>query len=79
MTSGIFFCWSFVFNLEQAGFVTLKVYDILGNEVAVLVKGNLEKGTHEFIFEASIVNSDVYFYRLEAGAFTQVKKMTLLK
>jgi hypothetical protein len=67
------------FNLEKASFVTLKVYDILGNEVAVLVKGNLEKGIHEVDFNASIVNSGVYFYRLEAGAFTQVKKMTLLK
>ncbi len=79
MTSGIFFCWSFVFNLEQAGFVTLKIYDILGNEVAVLVRGNLEKGIHEVDFNASIMNSGVHFYRLEAGAFTQVKKMTLLK
>ena len=79
MTSGIFICWSFVFNLEQAGFVTLKVYDILGTEVATIVKGNLEKGIYEFIFEASIVDSGVYFYRLEAGAFTQVKKMTQLK
>ncbi len=52
MTSGIFFCWSFVFNLEQAGFVTLKIYDILGNEVAVLVRGNLEKGIHEVDFNA---------------------------
>jgi len=65
--------------LEEAGYVTLKVYDILGNEVAVLVKGNLEKGIHEVDFNASIVNSGVYFYRLEAGAFTQVKKMTFLK
>ena len=65
--------------MEEAGYVTLKVYDILGNEVAVLVKGNLEKGIHEVDFNASIVNSGVYFYRLEAGAFTQVKKMTLLK
>ena len=79
MTSGIFFCWSFVFNLEQAGFVTLKVYDILGTEVATIVKGNLEKGIHEVDFNASIVNSGVYFYRLEAGSFAQVKKMTLLK
>jgi hypothetical protein len=79
MTSGIFFCWSFVFNLEQAGFVILKVYDILGTEVATLVRGNLEEGIHEFIFEASIVNSGIYFFRLKAGAFTQVKKMTLLK
>ncbi len=70
---------SIKFNLEETGFVTLKVYDILGNEVAVLVKGNLEKGIHEVDFNASIVNSGVYFYRLEAGAFTRVKKMTLLK
>lgn len=67
------------FNLEEAGFVTLKIYDILGTEVAVLVKGNLEKGIHEVNFDASIVNSGVYFYRLEANTFTQVKKMTLLK
>jgi len=67
------------FNLEEAGFVTLKVYDILGNEIAVLVKGNLEKGIHELNFDASIVNSGIYFYRLVANSFTQVKKMTLLK
>ena len=65
--------------MEEAGFVTLIVYDILGTEVAVLVKGNLEKSIHEVDFNASIVNSGVYFYCLEAGAFTQVKKMTFLK
>jgi Secretion system C-terminal sorting domain len=67
------------FNLEESGFVTLKVYDILGNEVAELVKGNLEKGIHEVSFDASAINSGVYLYRLEANNFSQVKKMTLLK
>jgi hypothetical protein len=67
------------FNLEESGFVTLKVYDILGNEIAELVKGNLEKGIHEVNFDASAINSGVYLYRLEANNFSQVKKMTLLK
>ena len=67
------------FNLGQAGFVTLKIYDILGNEVNTLVKGNLEQGLHEVNFSALNLNSGVYFYRLESGSFSEVKKMTLLK
>jgi len=67
------------FNLENSGFVTLKVFDILGNEVANLIEGNLEKGLHKIDFNAANLHSGVYLYRLESGNFKQVGKMTLLK
>ena len=61
--------------------VTLKVYDILGNEIASLVNEEKTSGYHEITFNAGQLNipSGVYFYRLTAGAFTQTKAMILEK
>jgi hypothetical protein len=67
------------FTLLEASNVTLKIFNTLGEEVSVLVNRVMEAGTHEVNFEASQLHSGMYFYRLEAGTFTQVKKMTLLK
>lgn len=58
---------------------TLKVYDILGNEVAKLVDEYREVGKHEVDFDASKLVSGVYVYRLSAGDFVSSKKMLLLK
>jgi hypothetical protein len=67
------------FTLPEASNVTLKIFNTLGEEVSVLFNRVMEAGTHEVNFEASQLHSGMYFYRIEAGTFTQVKKMTLLK
>jgi len=65
----------------QAGmqFVSLKVYDILGNEVATLVNSEKPSGTYEIDWKAIGLSSGVYFYQLKTGSFVQTKKMLLLK
>lgn len=60
-------------------YVSLKVYDLLGNEVSVLVNENLNAGTYEVVFDASNLSSGVYYYRIEAGSFVDSKKMILIK
>ncbi|MFA6946898.1 MAG: T9SS type A sorting domain-containing protein [Pedobacter sp.] len=67
------------FALKEAGFVTLKVYDVLGKEVATLVKGDYTSGSYNVSFDASGLSSGIYFYRLESGSFVQTNKMMLLK
>ncbi|VAX27112.1 Alkaline phosphatase [hydrothermal vent metagenome] len=59
--------------------VTLKVYDILGREVATLVNEQQSPGNYEAIFNASHLPSGSYFYQLRAGTFVQTKKMLLIK
>ncbi|MCK7516552.1 MAG: T9SS type A sorting domain-containing protein [Ignavibacteriales bacterium] len=63
--------------------LTLKVYDVLGNEVATLVNEEKQPGVYEveFNLESGIRNlvSGVYFYQLKAGEFISIKKMVLLK
>ncbi|GEM_PF-7048044 len=63
----------------EVGFVILKVYDILGREVATLVNKHQSPGTYTVKFNASKLNSGIYFYKLQAGNFTQVKRMMLIK
>jgi hypothetical protein len=59
--------------------VSLKVYDVLGNEVASLVSEEKPAGTYEVKFSAAELSSGMYFYRLQAGNFVETKKMLLLK
>ena len=59
--------------------VKLIVFDILGNEVATLVNENKEPGLYEVQFNAGTLSSGVYFYKLQAGEFSQVKKLMLTK
>lgn len=66
-------------QLPVAGHQTLKVYDILGNEVATLVNEYQEAGRYEVIFDASKLSSGVYFYKLQSGSFQEIKKMILLR
>jgi hypothetical protein len=67
----------------RGGLVSLKVYDVLGNEVATLVNQELSPGEYEVEFrpESSIKHpaSGIYFYTLKAGEFIQTKKMVLIK
>jgi photosystem II stability/assembly factor-like uncharacterized protein len=67
------------FSLPKPAVVTLGVFDILGREVASLVKGKLQTGTHTVLFEAYDLPNGVYFYRLQAGEFIQQRKMLLLQ
>ena len=70
---------SIKYQLPENGFVTIKVYDMLGNEIATLVNEVQEAGNHSVEFDAATVSSGIYFYIMQAGNFTQTKKMTLLK
>lgn len=67
------------FALPSQVNVSLRVFDVTGKQVAELVNGSLQAGTHEYSFDASKLSSGVYFYRLEAKGFTEVKKMMLVK
>ncbi len=59
--------------------VTLKVYDILGKEIATLVNKEQKAGTYRVTFDASNLSSGIYYYQLRAGSFVQTKKMILLQ
>jgi len=68
------------FNLPIADNVTLKVYDVLGREAAVLINNQrMQKGTHEKEFNAKQLTSGIYFYRIESTGLTQTRKMILCK
>lgn len=64
---------------ERGGLVTLKIYDVLGNEIAALVNEEKSAGSYEVEFDASKFSSGVYFYKLQAGEFVQTKKMIYLR
>ena len=67
------------FVLPQAGQVSLKVYNMLGQQVAVLVNARLAAGSQVVQFDARNLASGMYIYRLKAGGFTQTRKMMLIK
>ncbi len=67
------------YQLPVSGFVTLKVYDALGREIATLVNGEKSSGNYTVRFDASQLASGVYFYRLSTGNINIVKKMILLR
>jgi len=60
-------------------YTTLKIYDVLGNEVATLVNEEKPAGTYEVNFDASNLSSGIYYYQLKAGSFIQTRKMILMK
>ncbi len=78
------------FRIAEFGYVTLKVYDVLGNEIAILINEEKPAGEYEVEFNLSagrpgtssinhIPSSGIYFYQLKAGSFIQTKKMVLMK
>jgi choice-of-anchor B domain-containing protein len=67
------------FSLPTAGYVTLKVFSVLGEEVATLVNGPTEPGNHEISWNAAGLPSGVYVYRLSAGHYSSSKKLLFLK
>jgi len=60
-------------------FVTIKIYDVIGNEINTIVNEEKPAGTHEVSFNAGSLSNGVYFYKLTAGNFVQTRKMILLK
>jgi len=67
------------YRISDREFVTLKVFDILGNEVAILINEEKPAGSYELEFDASGLPSGIYFYKLNSGGFVETKKMILLK
>lgn len=67
------------FSIPKSGLVTIKVFDIIGKEVATLINEYRNAGNHEITFNGSSLSSGIYFYRIETGNFIATKKMSLLK
>jgi S-formylglutathione hydrolase FrmB len=67
------------YQLQVSSYVTLKIFDLLGREVATLLNEKKEAGVHEVMFNGSKLASGVYFYRMQAGNFIQSKKLVLLR
>jgi len=67
------------YSIKESGLVQLKIYDVLGNEIATLVNENKEAGIYSVNFDASKLTSGVYIYQLTAPGFTQARKMILAK
>ena len=68
------------YALSQASAVTLKMYDLAGREVTVIIDNKKEAaGRHEVLFDTANLPSGVYFYSLHAGTFTETRKMVLIR
>ena len=67
------------FAIPKSGFVSLKVFDMLGREVATLISKNYEAGSYTVDMDGTKLTSGTYFYKLEVNGFTDVKSMTLIK
>jgi len=67
------------YQIPELSFIMLKVYDVLGNEVATLVNEEKPQGVYTIEFEGSKLTSGVYFYKLRAGTYIETKKMLLIK
>lgn len=70
---------SIQFTVNDQQFVSLKIFDVLGNEVAKLINEEKPAGSYEVEFQANELTSGIYFYQLLAGSFTETKKMILVK
>ncbi len=67
------------YSIPETGYVTLKVYDIMGQEVSTLINTQMNSGNYEYNFNASKLASGVYFYTLKAGKYSETRKLILLK
>lgn len=67
------------YKINQSGFVTLKVYNLVGQVVRTLVSEYQETGTFSKQFDASDLSAGIYLYKLQVNNFTSVKRMTLIK
>lgn len=67
------------YELRVTNYVTLTVFDILGNEINKLVNAKQTAGSYEVNFDGKGLSSGIYFYKFSAGGFTSTKLMTLIK
>ncbi len=67
------------YTLPEANYVSLKIYDLLGKEITILVDRTQSVGSYTYEFDGSNLSSGVYIYRLQAGEFTETKKLMLMK
>jgi hypothetical protein len=67
------------FSLRETTDVSLRIFDLMGREVAILVNGQMTSGQHQVVFDASSLASGKYFYQIEAGSFKAVKSLTLIR
>jgi len=67
------------YSISENGFVKLSVYNLVGEEVTVLVNKEVDAGFYEIEFDATTLPSGIYFYRIQAGSFVETKKMVLMK
>jgi hypothetical protein len=67
------------FSIPQSEYVSLKIYDVLGNEVAGLINQDLSAGSYDIQFNANNLSSGIYFYQLITGSYSETKKMNLIK
>jgi hypothetical protein len=67
------------FKIKKPEIVTLKVYDILGKEIVILVNKKLSAGEYEYLFDGISLPSGIYFYKLSTGDYISTKKMVLIK
>jgi hypothetical protein len=67
------------YTIPSSSYTTLRIYDVLGNEVYTLVNGQKQAGNYEVDFNASKLSSGVYFYKLQSDGLTQTRKMVVLK
>jgi len=67
------------YSIPNPGYVTLKIYDVLGKEIQTIISEFQKSGFYSFYFNASDLSSGIYFYQLEAGNLVETKKMIFLK
>ncbi len=67
------------YKLNQSGYVTLKVYNLVGQVVKTLVGEYQDEGTYSKQFDASVLSAGIYLYKLQVNNYTSVKRMTLIK
>ncbi len=67
------------YQIQNAGIVSLKVFDVLGSEIATLVNEFRNSGTYEVVYDATRLASGIYYYQLKAGSYIETKKMILLR
>jgi hypothetical protein len=67
------------FSIPSRSFVSLRIFDLIGRRVATLINEYQNAGTHFATFNATNLSSGIYFYRLQAGSFSETKKLVLQK
>jgi hypothetical protein len=67
------------YTISETGLVSLRIYNLLGEDVATLVNEEKPAGNHEVEFNAASLSSGLYFYKLQSGSFIEIKKMILMK